>query len=120
LNVVIRPALPDDAAACAAIYAPFVTDSWVSSETEPPDTAEMAKRIADYGTSHGWLIAELDNNIAGYAYASPHRSRSAYSTSVDVAVYIGNQYGRCGIGAALYNALFSALREKAFMPHSPG
>jgi len=33
----IRAATPEDAAACAAIYAPYVTDSVISFEEVPPD-----------------------------------------------------------------------------------
>jgi len=109
----IRPAAPSDAARCAAIYRPFVTDSWVSFETDPPDTMEMASRIAAYGVSHGWLVAQtLNGAIAGYAYASPHRTRAAYETSADVAVYVDPAHARAGIGRALYGALFPLLRDK--------
>ncbi len=42
----VRTATPDDAAACAAIYAPYVTDTVISFELEPPSASEMAVRIA--------------------------------------------------------------------------
>lgn len=85
--MVIRPADPArDAARCAAIYAPFVTDNWVSFELEAPGEAEMARRIERYAQSHAWLIAESAGVVAGYAYGSPHRDRAAYATSCDVAV----------------------------------
>ena len=45
----IRLAGPEDAAAIAAIYAPYVTDSTVSFETEPPDAAEIGERIRACG-----------------------------------------------------------------------
>ena len=61
----IRPAQPDDAAACAAIYAPFVRDSWISFELEAPGEVEIVRRIAEYGASHGWLVAESNGKVAG-------------------------------------------------------
>ncbi len=100
--------------ACAAIYAPFVTDSWVSFELEPPDADEMAKRIAEYGASHAWLVAEADGTIAGYAYGSPHRTRAAYASSCDVAVYVDPAHARQGVGRALYEALLPRLAERGF------
>lgn len=109
----IRSAIASDAARCAEIYRPFVEESWVSFELDPPDAAEMARRIADYGASHAWLIAQDDDGIVtGYAYGGPHRMREAYATSVDVAVYVDPSYARCGIGRALYTALFPVLRDK--------
>ena len=112
MTVHIRPATSSDATACAEIYAPYVIDSWVSFEIDPPSAADMALRIANYGASHGWLVAEIDGAIAGYAYASPHRTREAYSTSVDVAVYVSPEFARKGVGRQLYDALFPLLKAR--------
>jgi L-amino acid N-acyltransferase YncA len=109
----IRAAEPDrDAAACVAIYAPFVTDSWTSFELEAPGAAEMARRIAAYGASHAWLVAERDGRVAGYAYGSPHRERAAYASSCDVAVYVDPEFTKQGIGRALYDALLPLLAKR--------
>jgi phosphinothricin acetyltransferase len=109
----IRPATSSDAAACAAIYAPFVADSWVSFETEPPGPEDMAARIADYGATHAWLVAER-GGVAGYAYGSPHRSRAAYATSCDVGVYVDPDHARQGVGRALYRELLALLGKRGF------
>lgn len=109
----IRAATTADAARCAEIYRPFVTDNWVSFETDPPDAAEMAARIAAYSASHAWLVAEAPSGeIAGYAYGSPHRTRAAYATSADVAVYVDPAFARQGVGRMLYETLFPPLRQK--------
>ena len=111
----IRPADPArDAAVCAAIYAPFVTDNWVSFELDPPGAEEFAGRIVDYGASHGWLVAEIDGAVAGYAYGSPHRTRAAYASSCDVAVYVDPAHSRQGIGRALYAELLPLLAGKGY------
>ena len=103
-----------DAAACAAIYAPFVSDNWISFELVAPTADEMAGRIADYGASHAWLVAEIGGEVAGYAYGSPHRARAAYASSCDVAVYVDPAHSRRGLGSALYAALFPVLADKGF------
>lgn len=110
----LRAATPADAEACRAIYAPYVTDSWVSFEEAPPSADEMAVRIADYGGSHGWWVAEIDGQVAGYAYGSQHRTRGAYKTSCDVAVYVDPGFGRRGVGRALYDALLYSLNVKGY------
>ncbi len=112
MSAFLRPATSIDAARCAEIYAPYVTDNWVSFELDPPVAAEMARRIENYGTSHGWLVAEVDGKIAGYAYGSPHRTREAYATSADVAVYVDASFARTGIGRQLYEALFPLLKHR--------
>jgi hypothetical protein len=45
-DLVVRDATAADAAACAALYAPYVADTTVSFEEDPPDAAEMSRRIA--------------------------------------------------------------------------
>jgi phosphinothricin acetyltransferase len=86
-----------------------VTDSCISFEIEAPDEREMARRIGDYGASHGWLVAEVDGAVAGYAYGSPHRTRAAYASSCDVAVYVDPAHTRRGLGRALYGELLPLL-----------
>jgi phosphinothricin acetyltransferase len=101
-----------DAAACAAIYAPYVEDSVISFETQAPSAGEMAERIEAIGATHPWLVAERDGRIAGYAYASPHRARAAYRWATDVTVYVDGAHHRAGVGRALYEALFELLRSQ--------
>ena len=110
----IRAASLDDAARCAEIYAPFVTDGWVSFELEAPDRVEMGKRIAAYRSSHGWLVAERAGRVVGYAYGAPHRAREAYRTSCDVAVYVDPACARQGWGRALYGKLLPILKDKDY------
>lgn len=110
----IRSATVQDADQCAAIYTPFVTESWVSFESTPPDVIEMSRRIERALVSHDWLVAEIEGAIAGYAYGAPHRTREAYKSSCDVTVYINPSFSRQGVGRALYEALFQRLNERKF------
>ncbi len=96
-----------DAAACAAIYAPYVSDSVASFEARPPSAAEMMGRIT---AAHAWLLAEHEGVVVGYAYGSPHRERAAYRWAADVAVYIDAGHHRFGVGRLLYTRLFERLR----------
>ena len=91
-----------------------MTDTWISFELDPPTPEEMAGRIDAYGQSHAWLVAENDGAVAGYAYGSPHRTRAAYASSCDVAVYVDPTHSRQGIGRALYGELLTLLAEKGY------
>lgn len=106
----LRDAEPTDAPAIAALYAPFVTDTIVTFEETPPDATEIARRLADV-RAHGlpWLVAEAPGALAGYAYATPWRTRRGYRFSVEVTVYVAPAYHRRGVGRALYEALFARL-----------
>jgi len=109
----IRDADPQrDAAACVAIYAPYVESSPISFEERPPGAAEMAARIERTRATHPWLVAEPAGEVVAYAYACPHRERPAYRWAVDVSVYVGSDRRGQGHGRALYEALFDRLRRQ--------
>jgi L-amino acid N-acyltransferase YncA len=105
----IRDADPDgqDAAACAAIYATYVTDSVISFEEQPPSPREIAARMR---AAYVWLVAVREGRVLGYAYGTRHQARAAYRWSADVSVYIDAAHHRGGVGRALYEALFARLR----------
>ena len=107
-GVVIRAAEPHDAAGCAAVYAPYVTDSCISFEYEAPSAEDFAGRMR---ASHAWLVAEDDGDVVGYAYGSRHRDRAAYDWAADVAIYTAASHHGRGMGRALYEALFPRLGE---------
>jgi L-amino acid N-acyltransferase YncA len=110
----IRDATEHDAAACAAIYAPYVTDTAITFEYEPPTEAELARRIAAAQRAHAWLVMEDDGRVVGYAYAGPYKERAAYRWSCEVSVYLEMGRRRSGAGRALYEALFARLAERGF------
>lgn len=110
----IRIAVPLDAAAIQAIYAPFVERTAISFELKPPSIEEMAQRICATLPTYPYLVAERDGQVVGYAYASQHRAREAYRWSVDVTVYVSPQAHRSGIGRALYERLLSILQRQGF------
>lgn len=105
----IRIASENDAQRIAEIYSPAVTERSTSFEIVPPTAEEMQGRISRILKTHPWLVCEMNDDVVGYSYASPHHERAAYRWSVDVAAYIDTRYHRCGIGRALYTALFDIL-----------
>lgn len=113
--MLIRDADPrTDAAACAAIYAPFVADTPVSFEEHPPDAHAMAERMTATMRTHPWVVAEIEGIVAGYAYASSHRVRPAYRWATDVGIYVAANRRGQGVGRALYDALLDLLTRQGF------
>ena len=104
-----------DAAACARIYVPFVRDTAVSLEEEPPGTAELERRIEQTSARYPWLVAEHEGYLAGFAYASAHRQRASYRWASDVSVYVDPAHQRRGVASSLYRELFAALRRQKLL-----
>jgi phosphinothricin acetyltransferase len=117
LGMKVRAATEGDAAACAAIYAPYVTDTVISFESEPPTPQEMAARIAAAERTHAWLVLEDledEGRIIGYAYAGPYKSRPAYRWACETSIYLEAGRRRTGAGRTLYEALFRRLAERGY------
>ncbi|WP_432882467.1 N-acetyltransferase family protein [Kribbella sp. CA-245084] len=112
--VQVRDASAADAEACAAIYAPYVTDSAITFEIDPPGVAEMASRIAQAQSTHAWLVVEDEDRVIGYAYGGPMKPRAAYRWSCEVSVYLEPGRRRTGAGRALYEALFTRLTARGY------
>ena len=110
----VRDATAADAEACRAIYAPYVRDTVISFESEPPTEAEMAARIAAANATHAWLVLEDDGEVVGYAYGGPFAPRAAYQWACEVSVYVEIDRHRTGAGRALYEALLTRLAERGF------
>lgn len=111
----LRAATPDDAAAIAEIYAPFVTASAVSFETEPPDAAGMRARIEAGDGLYPWIAAQAgDGMLLGYAYAARFRERPAYRFAVETTIYLRREACGRGLGARLYAPLLATLEAQGF------
>jgi phosphinothricin acetyltransferase len=109
---VLRSARPDDAAAIAEIYAPYVRDTVISFEVDPPGTDEMRQRMTHTLQTYPWLVVEEVGEVVGYAYASQHRSREAYRWACDVAVYLHPKAQGQGYGSRLYSELLLILKRQ--------
>jgi phosphinothricin acetyltransferase len=101
-----------DAAACAAIYAPYVESSATSFEDVAPTAEEFAERIERTSRSHPWIVLEDDGRVVGFAYATQHRARAAYRWAADVAIYVDPAGQRRGAGRRLYEALLELMRRQ--------
>jgi L-amino acid N-acyltransferase YncA len=110
----VREASVGDAAACAAIYEPYVRETAITFETEPPSTTEIAQRIERAVVDYTWLVLEHEGRIVGYAYGGRFAARPAYRWACEVSVYLELGRRRTGGGRALYEALFARLAERGY------
>jgi len=109
---VIRDARDGDLPAIQEIYAHHVTHGLASFEERAPAADELRKRReAVLALKLPYLVAEIDGRIAGYAYASPYRARSAYRHSLEDSVYVRQGDGGKGVGAALLAAIIERCEK---------
>ena len=111
----LRPATAADVPAMLAIYAPYVTDTAVTFEYDPPTEAEFAARFARITANYPWLVLEEEGRILGYAYADRAFEKAAYAWCADMTIYLAPEAAGQGRGKALYLALEEALRRQGIV-----
>lgn len=115
MSLSIRPTTPADIPAIAAIYAHAVRTGTATFELEPPAETEMLRRY-DKLRSGGfpYIVAEIDSQVVGYAYAGPFRERPAYRFTVEDSIYIAPDMQKRGIGKALMAKLIRLSTDAGF------
>ena len=93
--ITIRVATVEDAESIQKIYAPYVLNTTITFELEPPTVKEMADRISHTLEKYPYLVAVEEGEVIGYAYAGTLYDRRAYDHSAE--------------GHLLYNALIDYL-----------
>jgi phosphinothricin acetyltransferase len=111
----IRIAKPGDTKQILDIYTPFILNSGITQETELPGIENFQQRIISNLQERPWLVCEINNEIAGYAYAGKHRERSGYQWCTEPSVYLNEKFYRHGVANALYTALFDILKLQGYV-----
>jgi phosphinothricin acetyltransferase len=110
----MRLAVPSDSENILKIYAPYITDTAVSFETEVPSVSDFFSRVEIVTEQYPFLVYQVGDEIVGFAYASKHRERAAYLFDVDVSIYVLPEYHGSGIANRLYNSLFTILLKLGY------
>ncbi|CAN5141998.1 GNAT family N-acetyltransferase [soil metagenome] len=110
-SVLIRPCRPEDAGRICEIYNHYVRESVATFEETPVEPVEMERRIAEVTADYPWLVREEDDAIAGYAYATRWKTRSAYRYAAESTIYLAPAACGRGLGVELYRTLIGILRD---------
>lgn len=110
----IRPAAVADAEAIRAIYNLEVSESTVTFDLVPRSLDDQIDWLTRRSGAHAVLVAEIDDEVVGFASLSPYRDRPAYSTTVENSVYVARDRQGRGIGKALLSELLDTARSHGF------
>ena len=108
----IRFVTANDADRICAIYNHYIENSIATFEEENVTASDMRDRVGDATDARPWFVYDLDDEIAGFAYASPWKSRCSYRFSLETTVYLSPDHFGQGIGTDLYGHLIEAIRKK--------
>jgi len=113
-GVRVRPGREEDLPGIDALYAPYVRETAITFDVEPPSPEARAawwRGFAPRGP-HRLLVGEEADRVVGYACSRPFRPKAAYAASVETSVYLARGEEGRGIGTRLYAALFEALAHE--------
>jgi L-amino acid N-acyltransferase YncA len=111
----IRPTVEADLPAITEIYEHAVLHGTATFELIPPDLAEMTRRYrALIEGGYPYVVATLDGEVAGYAYAGAYRPRPAYRFAVENSIYLRPAIHRRGIGLRLLHRLIEECERRGY------
>lgn len=114
MNIELRTATVNNAEEILGIYAPYVRNTAVSFEYEPPTIEEFRGRIEKTLEKFPYLVAVCDGEIVGYAYAGQFHTRAAFKNSAELSVYLRQDMRGRGIGRKLYEEIENILKNNGF------
>ena len=104
-QILLRAAVPDDAGAILAVYAPYVEKTAITFEYDVPSLEAFTGRIRRTLEKYPYLVAQKGGEILGYAYTGPFVGRAAFGWAAETSIYLRQDCRRQGAGRALYAAL---------------
>jgi phosphinothricin acetyltransferase len=110
----VRPATADDLERVREILNHYIEHSVFNFRTEPQRLDEVRALWEQRHERFPWLVAVIDHDVVGTAYAGPWNERAAYRWTVESTIYVDSSTRRLGVGDALYTELLDALRRSGF------
>ena len=112
MKIEIRYAKLEDATRLVEIYRYYVEKTAITFEYEVPSIEEFQQRMVHVMEKYPYLVAKVDDQIVGYAYASTFNVRAAYDWCAETSIYVDYTLRKCGVGKKLYQALEKALKAQ--------
>ncbi len=114
-SIILRPYSNDDAPAISTIYGHYVENSVVTFDLDAPDVAQIDKKFSTIvQKGHPLIIAQLEDEIIGFAYASYYRERPAYRFTCENAIYLSPNHVGKGYGNQLLEKLLVQAKKSGF------
>ncbi|WP_031523299.1 GNAT family N-acetyltransferase [Streptomyces sp. NRRL F-5123] len=110
-QVVVRPAIPQDAEAVRSIRNRAIEHSTALWTNTPLSGADGAAWLAPHLRRGSAFTAEASGEVVGFAVYGPWRHSDGYCHTVEDSVYVDDGEHRRGIGSALLGTLIDAARH---------
>ena len=108
----IRPAVRADVPRLLEIYNHYVNHTPITFDIEPATLEQRERWFEQFAPNgrHRLFVAEAHGELLAYAGTHGFRTKQAYETTVETTIYCAAHAQGQGLGRALYQTLFDALR----------
>ena len=111
-ELVIRLITQDDVASCLDIYNYEVVNSVATLDLEPRTLPEWQVWFEAHQTQeHCIIVGLIDDVVVGYASLSPYRTKDAFKSTVELSIYIHQEYRGKGVASKLMNHILEHAKE---------
>lgn len=111
-ELVIRPITKDDIASCLTIYNYEVVNGVATLDLEPRTLSEWQEWYESHSDEHHPIVVgTIDGIVAGYASLSPYRTKDAFKSTVELSIYIDQEYRGKGIASKLMAHILDHAKE---------
>ncbi len=114
MDVRIRPATLDDAAAICAIYNQGIEDRVATLETELRTPDERRAWLGSRDPRHPVVVAEGDGRVIGWGSLNSFSARASYRFVADFSIYVERGCRGRGVGRELLTRLAELTREHGY------
>ena len=115
-ELVIRPITQDDISACLAIYNYEVIHGVATLDLEPRTLEEWHEWYnAHSDEHHPIIVGTIDDIVVGYASLSPYRLKDAFKSTVELSIYIHQDYRGQGVATQLMERILEMAKEDTML-----
>jgi L-amino acid N-acyltransferase len=104
---VIRPAVPSDNRAIAAIWNREVLETAATNDTEPRGVEAQRAWLAAHGPAHPVIVAVEGDEVVAFGALSPYRAKPSYARTVENSVYVKDDWRGKGLGGLMLDRLLA-------------
>ena len=111
-ELVIRPITQDDIVSCLDIYNYEVVNGVATLDLEPRTLEEWHEWYnAHRDEHHPIIVGTIDDVVVGYASLSPYRLKDAFKSTVELSIYIHQEYRGKGVASKLMPHILEHAKE---------
>jgi phosphinothricin acetyltransferase len=110
----IRPATLADLDAITAIYNEAILTTTATFDLEPQTREDRQGWFDDHDERHPILVAEVENQVVGWASLSVWNRRAAYAKTAETSMYVKEEFRGQGIGRQLKQAVIAEAKRLGY------